>query len=104
MSPKTPLPGLRPTHPGEILREITLPALGRTKVEIAGLLGVSRRALYNILDEKAAMSTDMAMRIAKLTGTSAQHWLNIQQLHDLKIAETELAADLRKIPRLEAAE
>lgn len=95
--------GLRPTHPGEILREDTLPALGRSKVEIAALLGVSRRALYNILDEKAAITPDMALRIGKLTGTSPQIWLNVQQAYDLRMTEKAIRATLKKIPTLEVA-
>jgi addiction module HigA family antidote len=95
--------GLRPTHPGEILREDTLPALARPKTEIARLLGISRRALYNILDEKAAITPDMALRIGKLTGTNPEHWLSVQQAYDLRIAARELARTLKTIPTLEAA-
>jgi addiction module HigA family antidote len=93
--------GLRPTHPGEILREDTLPALGRPKTEIARLLGISRRMLYDLLDEKSPITPQMALRIAKLTGTEAEHWLNLQQMYDLRVAEQELAAVLKQIPRLE---
>lgn len=95
--------GLRPTHPGEILREVTLPALGRSKVEIAALLSVSRRALYNILDEKAAITPDMALRIGKLTGTNPQIWLSVQQAYDLRMTEKAIRATLKKIPTLEVA-
>jgi addiction module HigA family antidote len=96
--------GLPPTHPGEILREIILPALGRPKVEIARLLGVSRGALYNLLDGKAAMTPDMALRIAKLTGGRAEFWLTLQHDYDLQIAEKTLAPVLRGIPTLEAVD
>jgi addiction module HigA family antidote len=96
--------GLRPTHPGEILREDLFPALGRSKVEIARLLGVSRGALYNVLDEKAAITTDMALRIGKLTGTNPELWLSLQQNYDLRIAEEAMADTLREIPTLQAAE
>jgi len=96
--------GLRPTHPGELLREDVVPSLGRSKVEIAELLGVSRRQLYNILDETSPITAQMALRIGKLTGTSAQSWLAMQQAYDLKVAEAGMAGVLRKIPKLEAAE
>jgi antitoxin HigA-1 len=96
--------GLRPTHPGELLREDVLPVLGRSKVEIAELLGVSRRQLYNILDEEAPITPQMALRIGKLTGTTAESWLAMQQAHDLAIAEAGMAKVLKRIPRLEAAE
>lgn len=104
MSPNPLTAGLRPTHPGEILREDLLPALGRSKVEIARLLGVSRGALYNVLDEKAAITTDMALRIGKLTGTNPELWLSLQQNYDLRIAEKTMADTLREIPTLDAAE
>jgi addiction module HigA family antidote len=104
LSPNPLLAGLRPTHPGEILREDTLPALKKTKVEIAELLGVSRRALYNVLEEKAAITPDMALRIGKLTGTTAEIWLNVQQAYDLRIAEKALAPALKKIPTLEVVD
>ena len=56
------LAGLRPVHPGELLREDVLPALGLPKAQIARLLGVSRKTLYDILDEKQAVSAGMALR------------------------------------------
>jgi addiction module HigA family antidote len=104
MSPNPLLAGLRPTHPGELLREDVLPALGRSKVDIAGLLGVSRRQLYNILGESQPVTPQMALRIAKLTGTTPESWLAMQQAYDLRLAEKEIAAALKAIPTLEAAE
>ena len=96
--------GLRPTHPGELLREDVLPALGRSKVDIAKLLGVSRRQLYNILDETHPVTPPMALRIGRLTGTSPESWLAMQDAYDLRIAEAEIGDALDQIPRLEAAE
>jgi addiction module HigA family antidote len=103
MSPNPLLAGLKPTHPGEFLREIVLPALGRSKVEIAKLLGVSRRQLYNILDEAQPITPQMALRIGKLTGTTPESWLAMQQAYDLRLAEKELSGALKQIPQLEAA-
>jgi antitoxin HigA-1 len=103
MSSNPLLAGLRPTHPGEVLREDVLPALGRSKVEIAELLGVSRRQLYNILDEEGPVTPQMALRIGKLTGTRPERWLAMQQAYDLRIAEKDLAAEIEAIPTLNAA-
>jgi antitoxin HigA-1 len=103
MSRNPLLAGLRPTHPGELLREDVLPALGRSKVEIAELLGVSRRQLYNILDEEQPITPQMALRIGKLTGTTPESWLSMQQAYDLQIAEKDLAAEIEAIPTLNAA-
>ena len=94
--------GLRPTHPGEILREDVLPALGRSKVEIAGLLGISRRMLYDILEESRPITPQMALRVGKLTGTTPESWLAMQQAYDLRLAEKEMRAVVAKIPTLEA--
>jgi addiction module HigA family antidote len=103
MSRNPLLAGLRPTHPGEVLREDVLPALGRSKVEIAELLGVSRRQLYNILDEEQPITPQMALRIGKLTGTTPESWLSMQQAYDLQMAEKNLAAEIEAIPTLSAA-
>ena len=97
------LKGLRATHPGEILREDILPALGRPKTEIARLLEVSRQTLYDIIGEKQPVTPAMALRIGKLTGTSAESWVNMQCNYDLRV-EAEKAADvLARIPTLKAA-
>ena len=98
------LKGLRPVHPGETLREDVLPALGRSKVEIARLLGVSRQTLYDVLNEKQPITANLALRIGKLVGGGPDIWLRMQLRHDLEIAERTLAKEISRIPTLEAAE
>lgn len=95
--------GLRPVHPGEVLREDVLPALGRPKAEIARLLGVSRQTLYDILGEKQPITAGMALRIGKLVGDGPMIWLGMQQLYDVKAAERELAGEIAAIPTLAVA-
>ena len=97
------LKGLRPVHPGELLREDMLPAVGRPKTEIARLLGISRQTLYDILNEKQPVTPHMALRLARMFGGSAESWLAMQRSYDLKLAERELLDELDAIPRLEAA-
>jgi addiction module HigA family antidote len=97
------LKGLRPVHPGEMLREDILPAVGRPKAEIARLLGISRQTLYDILNEKQPVTPAMALRLTRMFGGSAESWVNMQRNYDLKIAERELGDALDAIPRLEAA-
>lgn len=97
------LKGLPPTHPGELLREDILPALGRPKTEIARLLQVSRQTLYDILAEKQPVTPAMALRFAKLTGTTPESWVNMQRNYDLRIEAEKAAAVLEGIPTLEAA-
>jgi len=97
------LKGLRPIHPGEVLREDVLPALARPKTEIARLLGVSRQTLYDLIGERQPVTPAMALRIGKLTGTSPESWLNMQRNYDLAIAQRELAGEIAAIPTLKAA-
>jgi addiction module HigA family antidote len=97
------LRGLKPMHPGEMLRDDVLPALGKSKSEIARLLGISRQTLYDILDEKQPVSPAMALRIGKLLGNGPELWINLQRAYDLAVAERELAGEIKKIPTLPAA-
>jgi addiction module HigA family antidote len=76
-------PKRRPTHPGEILREDVLPSLGMTQTELGERLGVSRLTVSELLHGKRALSADMAMRLARLLGTTPESWLNMQQALDL---------------------
>ncbi len=76
-------PKRKPTHPGEILREDMLPALGMTQTRLAERLGVSRLSVSELLHGKRALSADMAMRIARLTSTTPESWLRMQEALDL---------------------
>jgi addiction module HigA family antidote len=96
-------PSLKPLHPGETLREDVIPALGRPKSEIARLLGISRQALYDVLNEKSPVSAEMAVKLGKLCGNGPNLWINLQRAYDLWHAERHI--DVSKIPTLrEAAE
>lgn len=76
-------PNRRPTHPGAILREDVLPALGMTQKEFAERLGVSRLTVSDLLHEKRAVTADMAMRLGRLLGNGPEIWLRMQQTLDL---------------------
>ena len=76
-------PKRRPTHPGAILREDVLPALGMTQAEFAKRLGVSRLTVSELINEKRAVSVDMAMRLGRLLGNGPEIWLRMQQTLDL---------------------
>ena len=76
-------PNRRSTHPGAILREDVLPALDITQGRFAELIGVSRLTVSQVLHEHRALSPDMALRLEKLTGTSAESWLRMQEAIDL---------------------
>ncbi len=91
-----------PMHPGALLREEILPALKRPKAEIARLLAVSRKGLYDLLDEKQAVTPAMAVRLGKLCGNGPMLWLNLQVRYDLWHAQGKTS--VKNIPTLEAAE
>ena len=95
---------LSPTHPGEILREDVLPALGIGVMEAAGKLGVSRQTLHRIVatTNPRPVTPDMAVRLGKLCGNGPRLWLNLQSAYDLWHAERRI--DTRGIPTLHAAE
>ena len=77
----------KPTHPGEILREDVMKPLGLTVTEAANRLGVTRKTLSALLNCRASMSPEMAVRVSKATKTSPESWLYMQAKLDLWIAE-----------------
>jgi addiction module HigA family antidote len=96
-------PNRCPTHPGELLREEVLPATGKTKTEIAALLGISRQHLYDILEERKPVSPAVAVRLGKFFGDGAGVWVRMQCAYDSWHAERELAQEIKKIPTLKPA-
>lgn len=100
MTRKQPKRGLPPMHPGELLRDEILPALGRPKTEIARLLGVSRQTLYDILEERQPVTPAMALRLGKLCGNGPDLWLNLQRRYDLRREERKLGEKIKAIPTL----
>lgn len=95
-------PSRAPTHPGAILREDVLPALGLSVTEAARRLHVSRQTVHELLAERKGFTPEMALRIGKLAGNGAPFWLRMQQDHDLWHAERALAGELRAIQRAAA--
>jgi antitoxin HigA-1 len=93
----------KPIHPGEILREDVLPALGMSVKDAAAQLGVSRQMLHNILNGTAAVTPEMALRLGKFCGNGPEVWLRMQQARDLWEAARALGAALKKIPTHRAA-
>jgi len=69
----------KPTHPGIVFYEDVMKPLNLTVTETAKMLGVSRKTLSEFVNGKAALSTEMALRISKATKTSAESWMNMQQ-------------------------
>ena len=82
-----PLRMHQPPHPGEILRELCLAPLQLSVTEAADSLGVSRNTLSAILNGRAGISPEMAVRLSIAFDTSAESWLNQQTQYDLWLAE-----------------
>jgi antitoxin HigA-1 len=86
-----------PPHPGSLMREILAEHLGLPLAVAARRMGTSRGALYGVLDGKASLTPDMALRFGKLTGTPIEVFLRMQTAHDLWHAERRLTTSLKKI-------
>ena len=78
----------RPTHPGNIIKEDYLLPLSITIKDMADTLGVSRKTLSKIINERGAITPDMALRLSRAFDTTPDFWLNLQQNYDLWHAET----------------
>lgn len=76
-----------PPHPGDVLRELCLEPLGLTVTEAATALGVSRKTLSSILNGRAGISPEMAVRLSLAFNTTAESWMNQQVQYDLWRAE-----------------
>jgi len=94
---------VRPTHPGEMLREDFLPDYGLTIASFAKALGVSRQSVNELLRERRAVSPEMALRLARLFGNTPEFWLNAQRAVDLWEAERKIKTKVERILPLDAA-
>ena len=94
---------IRPTHPGEMLREDFLPDYGLSVSGFAKALGVSRQTVNELLRERRAVSPEMALRLSRLFGNSPEFWLNAQRAVDLWDAARTMGRKIEKISPLNAA-
>lgn len=90
-------------HPGEILREDVLPALGLSVSEMARRLGVSRQQVHRVLACTHPVTVEMALRIGRLVGNGPELWLRLQQNYDVSLAEQGLSSELDKIKPIETS-
>lgn len=86
----------RPTHPGQVLAS-SLAELGLSNYAAAPLLGITKAALGNIVNEKSAVSPEMALRLGKFFGNGAEIWMGLQADIDLWDARQKLGPALEKI-------
>ncbi len=92
-----------PPHPGEMLKEDVLPALGLTVTDAAEQLGVSRVAFSRVINGRAAISAELAIRLAQWLDGSAETWLRAQLRYDLWHAEQQSKAKVKPAKSLTAA-
>jgi addiction module HigA family antidote len=90
----------KPIHPGKVLLEDVLVPLNLTITDAAELLGVTRKALSEFVNEKSALSPVMAQRIAKATHTSVESWLTMQMKTTLWEAEQSEVNNVKEFPKL----
>ncbi|MEJ2567906.1 MAG: HigA family addiction module antitoxin [candidate division WOR-3 bacterium] len=89
----------KPTHPGEVLLEDVIKPSGLSVAEAAKDLGVSRKALYELINGKTSLSPQMAVRIGEATNTSPESWLNMQITLDLWNAMRNKPANIISFPK-----
>ena len=92
------MPMKHPPHPGRIVRQDCIEPLGLTITEAARVLGVTRQALNNVVNAKAGISPEMAVRLSKAFGGSAEMWVRLQSNYDLAQVRLE-DIDVKPYPR-----
>ena len=95
-------PKRRPTHPGAVLREDVLPALGISQGQLATHMGVSRLTVSELVHEKRGLSAEIAVRLAMVLRTTPETWLRMQQAVDLWEAQQD-AGKFEKVQPLPKA-
>ncbi len=99
-----PINGMRPIHPGEVLREEFLLPLGLTAHALAMALQVPAPRINDIVRERRAVTVDTALRMAQYFGTSPDFWLGLQTDYDMALARASMGDALKRIVRREASE
>jgi addiction module HigA family antidote len=95
--------GIRPIHPGEILREEYLAPLGLSANALARALGVTAARINDVVHGRRGITGDTALRLARYFGTDAQSWLNLQAAYDLRMAEIEAGKTIKREVKPRAA-
>lgn len=90
-------------HPGEHLAE-ELSELGMSAAELARQIGVPTNRITEILNRRRAITGDTALRLAHFFGTTAEFWLNLQSLYEIRMAEHKLGKSIRTLPTLKRME
>ena len=89
--------GMRPIHPGEILREEYMVPLGLSSNALAHALGVTPARINDIVRERRGITADTALRLARYFRTDAQSWINLQASYDLRVAELAAGETIERV-------
>jgi addiction module HigA family antidote len=84
-----------PIHPGKFLAD-ELAALNMTPTKLAHILHVPPNRIYQILNGKRAITADTALRLSQWLGTSAEMWMNLQKLYELRLAEQQVGEEIKR--------
>ena len=87
---------IKPPHPGETIKEDYLVPLGISVSRLARALGVGAARMNEIVRGERGVTADTALRLARYFGTSAEFWLNLQSLYDLRMAESNASARIER--------
>ena len=96
MAIPAPKNGMRPVHPGEVLREEYLKPLGLSANALAKALRVPASRVNDIVLQRRGIRVDTAFRLVRCFGGDVQSWLNLQTAYDLKVAERTIAAKIAR--------
>jgi addiction module HigA family antidote len=94
---------IKPTHPGEMLREDFITDYGLTVVSLAKALGTTRQTVNELLRERRSITPAMALKLARLFGNTPEFWLNAQRAVDLWEAQKQYSKEIKQITPLRAA-
>jgi len=90
----------KPTHPGNVFLHDVLIPLNLTITDSAQMMGITRKALSEFINEKSSCTVQMALRIAKVTNTSAESWLSMQIKYDLWKARQIKFETIKRFPKI----
>ena len=96
--------GMRPVHPGEVLREDFLKPFGMSVNALAKELHVPTPRINDVVREKRGITADTALRLARYFGGNAQSWLNLQAMYELRVTEIESSKKINREVKARAAE
>lgn len=88
----------KPIHPGKVIRNEFINGIGISITDLSSAIGVSRKCVSELINEKFGISTEMAFRLGKALDTDPEYWINLQQRYDIE--KTKYSIDLRNVKEI----